>query len=324
MATDANLESSLRAWLETEGFSPRRWTPLPGDVSPRRYFRLLREDGSSAIAAAYPPELAASCRRFVVTGALLTSVSVPVPEILAVEPEGRFMLLEDLGPTTLFERELSWEQRRPFYRQAAVLLERLQGLAPERLQELNPALDRGVLERELEQTWEVFLRPRRLLTDRGLEKALEGFFTHLCKALGEGPQRACHRDFMVRNLVPVETRGQGAGLAVLDHQDLRLGPAHYDLASLLNDSLFPPRKVEEEILEAAGITEPEPYHQAAVQRTFKAVGTFAAFALRGSERRLPLIPPTLRRGLEQMARLSEGRDLSEALRSALDPALEAF
>ena len=58
----------------------------------------------------------------------------------------------------------------------------------------------------------------------------------------------CHRDFMVRNLMPLRGR---RGLVVLDHQDLRLGPPLYDLASLLNDTLFPPPEAEEALLAAA-------------------------------------------------------------------------
>ena len=38
---------------------------------------------------------------------------------------------------------------------------------------------------------------------------------------------------------------------MLDHQDLRLGPPFYDLASLLNDTLFPPPDAEEALLAAA-------------------------------------------------------------------------
>ncbi|MCB1037088.1 MAG: hypothetical protein KDD47_24890, partial [Acidobacteria bacterium] len=101
-------------------------------------------------------------------------------------------------------------------------------------------------------------------------------------------------------------------LVVLDHQDLRLGPPTYDVASLLNDSLFPPPDLEAEFLGRSEVHE-ETYRRVAVQRTLKAVGTYAAFAQRGASRHLPLIPPTLRRALYHMALLPELRDLAARL-----------
>jgi len=141
----------------------------------------------------------------------------------------------------------------------------------------------------------------------------------LCARLGAGPLVPCHRDFMSRNLMPVDDQG---GVAVLDHQDLRLGPAAYDLASLLNDTLFPPPDVEEDLL---GTTDRVDYHRAAAQRTLKAVGTFTAFALRGSDRHQPLVRPTLARCLNHLSRIPEGEafagDLSCLWRQILEPAV---
>jgi aminoglycoside/choline kinase family phosphotransferase len=315
-------QDALTGWLKAQGRTVGHLEPLAGDVSPRRYVRLDGIDGSSAIAAVYPPTLRDAYRRFVTADALLRGVAVRTPHILAQDPEGRFMLLEDLGPETLFDLPAAnppedWDALLPHYRRAAAILEGIRGLPVDEVQALNPTLDRDSLERELEQTWEVFLLPRRLLPDRGLRRELEAIFAHVCATLGAEPPVPCHRDFMVRNLVAVEAEND---LAVLDHQDLRRGPPLYDLASLLNDSLFPPSELEEEILDQAGASGAASlvsYRRAAVQRTFKAVGTFAAFAARGSDRRLPLIPPTLRRGLEQLERLPEGEEPIGPLRRAL-------
>ena len=85
------------------------------------------------------------------TTELLTSIAVRTPEILSTDPGGRFMLLEDLGPSTLFDAGFSWPERIPYYLQAAELVQRIQRLPLERVGDLNPDLDRAVLERELEQ-----------------------------------------------------------------------------------------------------------------------------------------------------------------------------
>ena len=107
-------------------------------------------------------------------------------------------------------------------------------------------------------------------------------------------------------------------LVVIDHQDLRLGPPCYDLASLLNDTLTLSRRQRREHLSAirddAGLI--AQYHAAAAQRTLKIAGTFAYFAAVGSDRYLRLIPPALRRFLDALDALPEGRDLVPPLRRA--------
>jgi len=132
----------------------------------------------------------------------------------------------------------------------------------------------------------------------------------------------------VRNLMPFPRpqgrQGPAQIIAVLDHQDLRLGPPGYDLASLLNDTLFPPPAAEEELLAAAAPTAGQRlgYHRAAAQRVLKAVGTYAAFARRGADRHLPLIPGTLARGLGHLGRLPEGEEIAGALAAAWRPVLQ--
>ena len=117
----------------------------------------------------------------------------------------------------------------------------------------------------------------------------------ICANLDAETPITCHRDFMVRNLMPLPD----GGLIVLDHQDLRPGPPAYDVASLLNDTLFPPPQMEAVLLEEALLARMRvdrlSYHRAAAQRTLKAVGTYTSFALRGAGRHLPLVPPTLGR-----------------------------
>ena len=110
---------------------------------------------------------------------------------------------------------------------------------------------------------------------------------------------------------------------VIDHQDLRLGPRFYDLASLMNDSLFPPQSLETDLLSELIQSEEDraSYHRAAVQRTLKATGTFAAFAKLGDERHLALIPPTLTRALHHLEHLAETRALVGPLRTAWEPFL---
>jgi N-acetylmuramate 1-kinase len=317
---EPRIGKALEAWLGARGGRPETLRPLAGDVSPRRYFRCRTHAGGTAVLATYPPQLRRSCRRFLLSGRLLAQAGVAVPAVEAHACSRGWMLLEDLGTRTLFDlRDRGWARLAPLLLEAAELARRIAGLPAAMVATLNPPLDEALLARELEQTWEVFLRPRGLVGDDPTSRELRQRVTALCRDLGALPPVPCHRDFMARNLVPRRSAGgRGAAeLVVLDHQDLRLGPPGYDLASLLNDSLFPPPEVEEAVLARAllpGEASRAAYHRAAVQRTLKAVGTFAAFAARGSHRHLPLIPPTLTRALDHLARLPDGAPLADELR----------
>ena len=116
------------------------------------------------------------------------------------------------------------------------------------------------------------------------------------RLLAAGPH---HRDFHSRNLMSHQD-----ALYWIDFQDARMGPAHYDLASLLRDSYV---ELDEEFVADLA----EEFRQRAVpgesrdtflrrfelmsiQRNLKALGTFGYMgAVRGSRVYLPYIPRTL-------------------------------
>lgn len=315
-------QDRLEAWLAAAGFRPRELQPLAGDVSLRRYTRLVSEAGRTAILASYPSEIRGTCSRFLRTGALLQQAGVPVPRVLDWSCDDGWMLLEDLGPETLGEwgRGRPWDELAPFFQRALDLADRIGRIPMESVAGLNPRLGRELLLKELAQTWDLFLRPRKLTGDAALTCAFRAALDEICGLLDAETPVPCHRDFMVRNLMPAAN----AELVVLDHQDLRPGPPAYDLASLLNDTLFPPAELEEDWLGAvlASPADRVRYHRAAAQRTLKAVGTYTAFAQRGAERHLPLVAPTLRRSLLHFARLPESAHLVEDLEGAWAPVLQ--
>lgn len=309
--------SAAVAWAAERGFRATRIEPLRGDVSARRYVRLHRGN-TTAVLAVYPPDLADTCRRFERTTRLLSDAGIRVPELVAVDPDHRRMLLEDVGRLTLYDRRgAGWSALERHLGQAVDIVERLRTIPADTVSELNPPLGEDLLARELEHTWRVALGAPRL-TDVGLPASLEEALGELVSQLAAAPRSVAHRDLMARNLVPLEAEGR---LAVLDHQDLRLAPAPYDLASLLNDSLYPPPALEERLLQPVlGDDQRLAYHRAAAQRCLKIVGTFVGFARRGSARHLGLVAPSLERACRHLAALPE----TEHLASEVDELLRAL
>jgi len=312
-ASGAIDDPELAAWLAVRGWQAATAVALAGDVSERRYLRLRSGDGRRAIVALYPAALRPECARFEKSSALLSSVGVHVPRILGSDAAGRWMLVEDLGPCTVADPPPPSESAlADTFAAAARVAARIATLPVAAVAELNPPLDAALLEREIDQTLTVYLEPAGLLVG-SLRDRVRAALETLCSRLAMPRPAPAHRDFMVRNLVPMAGGGEPA---VLDHQGLRLAPPLYDLASLLNDTLFPTPAIEARLLaeHAPSSRDRERYHRAAAQRTLKAVGTYAAFAARGHDRHLPLVRPTLARALVHLAELPEGRELSPELR----------
>lgn len=61
-------------------------------------------------------------------------------------------------------------------------------------------------------------------------------FRKIAAWLASQPRVFTHRDYHSRNLMVRTTAHQGSRLGVLDFQDALMGPATYDLASLLRDA----------------------------------------------------------------------------------------
>jgi hypothetical protein len=317
-ASPSRLEA-ISHWLATLALPVRRVEALTGDISLRRYFRARFADGGSGVVAYYPVKLRAVCPRFRLTTRLLGGAGVPVPAVRHADCARGLMLLEDVGDRTLYdEPERDWTALAPLYRSAVDHVERIQALPRDTVAALNPPLDTALLRWELRKTWDLVLVPEGLVGDTATATALAAAFETLCGELGREERLVpCHRDYMPRNLIR-----RGAELVVLDHQDLRLGPPAYDLASLLNDSLFPPAHLEQE-LRASLLPGPRgelDYHRAVVQRAVKAVGNYRDFARRGFDRHLKLVRPTLARAWRWFAVVPE----LQTVRAALQPAWKAF
>jgi N-acetylmuramate 1-kinase len=321
---------AIAAWLHDLGCEPRAIESLTGDVSLRRYFRVRFAGGGTGIVAYYPVQLRPVCRRFRLTTAILDEVGVPVPAIRRADCRRGLMLLEDTGDRTLYDSPVrDWDRLAPIYRRAADYARRIQALPRERVETLNVWLDAKLLRWELKKSWELVLVPRGLVGPPDVERAFAAALETLCEELGRAERlRPCHRDFMPRNLMLHERRDNGGEpeLLVLDHQDLRLGPPAYDLASLLNDSIFPPRALEEELLASLhpGAEGALDYHRAVVQRSIKAVGNYCDFARRGFDRHLNLVAPTLARAWAWFGEVPELRALQAALRPAWEAELHGL
>ena len=220
-------ENALNNWLKTIlGDTPYTVTPLAGDASFRRYFR-LHTDGLTRVIMDAPPSKEALVP-FIHLAGVLAKVGILTPTIYAVDHSQGFAMIEDLGDQQLLGA-LNHDNADKLYTLAIRTLEQIQR-APITDTAL-PLFDKAFMLGELAVFREWFLNAWlniKLSVDD--EIVLNNAFEWLVTQVAEQPQAFIHRDYHSRNLMLV-----GDTLGVIDFQDAMCGPITYDLVSLLKD-----------------------------------------------------------------------------------------
>jgi N-acetylmuramate 1-kinase len=280
-------------------------TKLPGDASTRRYYRVASRGQTFIVQRMEPFTEKGEDIPFVVVQKHLAASGVEVPAILDIDPERGFVLLEDLGDVTLLQKlrdVSSADVERHMYERVIDGLIHLQIHAsparrPADIDAYKLRFDYAKLMWEMDFAIEHFyqLHLKREIPEADL-KAMRDGLGEICRFLAEQPTVLTHRDFHSRNIMITEApRTEGAQpaerLVMIDFQDARMGPAQYDLASLLRDSYYQLEEAQIQRLvdyyvirwEAlAGETLDRAhfmyvFDMMSVQRNFKAIGSFASF-----------------------------------------------
>lgn len=209
--------------------------PLVEQGSDRQFFRL--SDGSQSVVLMTCAPDDPDFGRYVEIGHFLYERGLGVPEILAVDVASHCVLLEDLGDDTLYLK--AGQERDPqvlegLYSGVIDLLADLNARATRELSACpaaaGRALDYDQLRWETDYFRENFLQ-RLLGFDKDRTSGLDEEFIRLARTVASHPRVFIHRDFQSQNILI--KNGQAR---IVDFQGARLGPAAYDLASLLKDS----------------------------------------------------------------------------------------
>ncbi|MCG8468231.1 MAG: phosphotransferase [Gemmatimonadetes bacterium] len=233
-------------------------SPVAGDGSARRYWRLAAEDGTSALAAHGPDR--EENRAFLSFSRTFRELGLPVPEIYAADEEAGVWLLEDLGDTTLFDTIVAArepgsdafpESVLPVYHSVLETLPRFQ-IEGGRAIDFRRAYPRAAFDRQ-SILWDLnyfkyhFLKLARIPFN---EARLEKDFGRLARFLLEtDTSHFLYRDFQSRNVMVRVTDGVPTPWFI-DYQGGRRGALPYDVASLLYDAKANlPSRVRESLLE---------------------------------------------------------------------------
>jgi aminoglycoside/choline kinase family phosphotransferase len=223
-------ENALKKWLkEIISHDDFILTPLAGDASFRRYFR-IQYNGLTQVVMDAPPEKE-DVGPFIHVTQMLTQAQVPTPQLMAINKEEGFLLLSDLGDTLLL-KELRTETADTYYKKAidTLLLVQLCPIDDPHI----PPFDKAFMLKEMSLCPEWFFKAYLALVLDDDEVALiQTTMNWIADEVAKQPIVFVHRDYHSRNIMITDS--SNSSLAVIDFQDAMRGPLTYDLVSLLKD-----------------------------------------------------------------------------------------
>ena len=289
----SQLPEGLAAFVENAGWGGAAVAPLLGDASFRRYFRLTRAGGESAMLMHAPPPHEDPAP-FLHVAHWLNDNAMRAPAILAAEPQAGWVLTEDFGN----DRMRDWLDEHPgderaAYAAAVDALAALHRLPPGPFAPYDMA---------------VYAREAALLTEwwcpaQGLEVDEEGYAGAWEEVMApvlarQTPGVTVLRDYHAENIMLLGGKA-GAPQGLIDFQDALVGHPAYDLVSLLQDARRDvPVDLETAMLvhyvEAVGGIDDDflaDYATLGAQRNAKIVGIFTRLDRRdGKPKYLAMIP----------------------------------
>ncbi len=286
----SDRSDKVGAFLSEAGWAEANRSPVAGDMSARRYWRLTRAGRSAILMDAKAP-----MTPFLAMTEWLAGLGLSVPEIFAAWPGSGLILLEDFGDVSL-KAALSDQPRLEMgvYGDCIDMLLHIRAATP-------PALT--------EPTAEELVAWTRLAEDHypGAEaQGLAAFRSTLLDALQDVLQVECTlslRDFHTENMMWLPGRDGYRKLGLLDYQDAFLTHPAYDLVSLLTDARsWVPRPLRERVINsylARSGDDRESFERAfatlSAQRNLRILGVFT-----GAGRHLECLPNTYQYFMEAL------------------------
>ncbi|SMD04062.1 Phosphotransferase enzyme family protein [Desulfocicer vacuolatum DSM 3385] len=292
-------------------------TPLAGDGSDRKWFRLAHGDtthvvadhGIDALGLYRKPPAPREVDAFVDIGNHLYKRQIPVPKILGYDLFSGLVILEDLGDVHLQNVILGADNPKTvlkYYKNACNLImdfsiKGKQGFNPHWTHQTPTYSRELILENECRYFVDACLRGYL-----NLNIEFETLFPQFDFIAGQCLENAItglmHRDMQSRNIMVSQDQ-----LRIIDFQSARTGPMQYDVASLLIDPyVHLDRSIQETILDycakavekRTGFAEKKfkkGYYYCALTRNFQILGAFSNLSKnRGKTWFEPFIRPALK------------------------------
>lgn len=287
---------SAAAFITGSGWGDAEIRPLAGDASNRRYDRLFKPSGETAVFMDAPPAKGEDVRPFVSIARHLSACGLSAPEILFEDSKSGFLLIEDLGDR-IFAREMSArpELEWPLYEAAIDVLTHLHRHRPPAL--LRYDAETTVSLAALAYDW--YQLGATGQTDDAQKALFRDALHAILAPFDNGLSVLIQRDYHAENLLWLPDRDGVARVGLLDFQDAMIGHPVYDLVSILQDARRDvSAKIEQQMMErfmAHSTLAPREFAIAysvfGAQRSLRILGVFSRLCMRdGKAHYVDLIP----------------------------------
>lgn len=302
--------AALRRFLELAGSLDAKRQRMPGDASTRSYARLLKGDQSAILMnsprrpdgpAIYNRKsyseavhLAEDVKPFVAIANGLRDRGYSAPAIHHADLDEGFLITEDFGCDVF----IAGDPPAPIVERYQVAVDMLASLHAEHLPEVLPLaphinypvppFDNDAMMVEVGLMLQWYLPDRGITVASNMHAEFILLWGELFTKLAGAPRTWMLRDFHSPNLIWLEHRKDTGRVGILDFQDTVIGPAAYDLVSLLQDARIDvpesieitmltryakERKATDPLFDAAAFV--EQYAIMSAQRNTRLLGTFA-------------------------------------------------
>jgi len=296
LLVDSLFSTSVRE-SKVEALHEANIVKLTGDASSRSYYRIF--DNEQSYVACLDQSLTKLENLeevdFFSAQALLANEGVSVPDIYHVQFNKGYVLQEDLGDLTFLKKISTLktkDEEYDIYKAAIDELLKIHQIDRAKYKTssfMNRAFDSEKLMFEVDFTIKHLvdgLFEREL--DKKRKESIRKYFEEIVTSLSQQDRVLTHRDFHSRNIMIKNEK-----IKLIDFQDMRMGIAQYDVVSLLEDCYYKLNDDVKERLKSYYWSEAKRlnilkegsnfewedflvnYNNMAIQRTFKALGSFA-------------------------------------------------
>jgi len=294
-----NLNSSkINNFLKKKNFLKYKLSPLKGDASFRKYYR-LKNLNKSFILSHTEKEKNLNIKAYKKISNILRKKKILVPKVFCNDFKKGFNLIQDLGNKNFLHIIKKSKNKFFIYKKIIFLLFRIQNINSRSFNFL-PVYNFRLLKRELDLFFDWYL-PKILKIKKNKQiTKLRDVLLSVLKELKYKNNTFVHRDFHLSNLMNKSNQ-----IFLIDFQDAVKGHMAYDLASLIDDvriktSFDLKKKIFNFYLmflkknKKFNISEfNKTFIVLTVQRLFKIIGIFSRLSVRDNKKKyLKLIPYT--------------------------------
>lgn len=318
------LFENTRNRIENFDKAPEEIMALTGDASTRRYYRVKTKKDSYVSCLGEPLENETDSN-FLNVYKIFEKYSIRIPKIFDHNIKKGYFLQEDLGNTTLLSHISMIQDEDEIYEIYKEIIDILINIHSIEADKNYPwgelKFDEEKLMFEMNFTKEHFLKGFLGIELSEKEESLyDKRLKDLVSELVNEDMVLCHRDFHSRNIMIKNGRP-----VVIDFQDARQGIPQYDLVSMLEDCYFQISRHNVERLKKYYQENTKNFKQSpekfvrlydlmTIQRTFKAIGSFAYInEVREDNRYLKYIGFGMEKLRNKLKKYPEYKDLYELI-----------